>query len=157
MGERGCRCRVGQVVRRDVNCLYRGDRTRLGGGDALLQGADLVCQGGLVADRRRHASHQCRNLGTCLYIAENIVDEQQHVLLLAVAEVLGHGQTGQCNAHTCSGRLIHLTEHQRGLVQNARLLHLAPQVVALTSTLTNAGENGVTAVLGSDVADELLN
>src|SRR5690606_25989830 len=37
VGKGGCRRRVGQVVGRHVNGLHRGDRTLVGGRDALLQ------------------------------------------------------------------------------------------------------------------------
>src|SRR4029077_17149325 len=39
--KRGGWRRIGQVVGRDVNRLYRGDRTFVGGGDALLQCAHV--------------------------------------------------------------------------------------------------------------------
>ena len=77
--------------------------------------------------------------------------------MLAVTEILRHCKTGLSYTHTRSGRFVHLTEHERGLGDNARLLHFVPQVVALTRTLSDAGEYRVTAVLGSDIAYELLN
>ena len=40
---------VGEVVGGDVHRLHRGDGPALGGGDALLEGAHLVGQGGLIA------------------------------------------------------------------------------------------------------------
>ena len=54
-------------------------------------------------------------------------------------------------------RLVHLPEDEHGLVDDARLLHLVPQVVALAGALAHAGEDGEAAVLGGDVADELLD
>ena len=54
-------------------------------------------------------------------------------------------------------RLVHLAEHERGLVDDARLFHLEPEVVALARALADAGEHREAAVLGGDVADELLN
>lgn len=157
VGKRGRRSRVGQVIRRNVDRLHGRDCAVLGGGDTLLQSTDLISQRRLVADRRGHAAHQCGNLRACLYIAENIVDKQQHVLLFHIAEVFRHGQTGQCNAHTRSGRFVHLAEHERGLAQYAGFRHLAPQVVALAGALSHARENGIAAVLGGDVADQLLD
>ena len=157
MGKRGRRSRVGQVIRRNVDRLHGRDCAVLGGGDTLLQSTDLISQRRLVADRRGHAAHQCGNLRACLYIAENIVDKQQHVLLFHIAEVFRHGQTGQCNAHTRSGRFVHLAEHERGLAQYAGFRHLAPQIVALSRAFADTGEDGVAAVLGGDVVNQLLN
>ena len=63
-----------------------------GGGNALLQATQIGGKGGLVADGRGNASQQGGHLGVGLGEAEDVVDEQEHVLALNVAEVLGHGQ-----------------------------------------------------------------
>ena len=117
--ERRVRRRVGDVVGGHVDRLQRGDRTALRRGDALLQFAHLVGERGLVADRRRHAPEQRRDLRTGLGEPEDVVDEQQHVLALHVAEVLGHRQRAQRHAQPNAGRLVHLAEHQRGVGQHA--------------------------------------
>ena len=151
-----CRRRgVGQVVRRDIDRLHGRDRALLRRGDTLLQSADVGRQRRLVANGGRHTSEQRRDLGTCLDETEDVVNEEQHVLSLHVAEVLRHRESRQCHAHTRSGRLVHLTVDECGLVDNARLGHLRPEVVALTRTLADTGEDGVAAVLGRDVVDEL--
>ena len=157
VGEGGGRRGVGQIIRRDIDRLHGGDGAVLRGGDALLQGADFVGQGRLIADRRGHAAHQGGDLGACLHITEDIVDEQEDVLLLLVAEVFGHGQAGQRDAHACAGRLVHLAEDQGGLAQDTRFGHLAPEVVALARALADAGENRISAVFGCDVADKFLD
>ena len=77
--------------------------------------------------------------------------------MLNVAEVLGHGQARLRHAHTRPGRLVHLAEDERRLLDDAGLGHLRPEVVALARALADAGEDGVAAVLGGDVADEFLN
>ena len=77
--------------------------------------------------------------------------------MLDVAEVFRHRQTRKTDTHTRSGRFVHLTEDQRGFLQNAGLLHFVVQVVALTGTLADAGEDGVAVVFGCDVVDQLLN
>ena len=155
MRERGRRSRVGQVIGRHVNRLYRGDRALLGRGDALLQRAHLGCQRRLIAYGGRHTAEQRGYLGAGLREAEDVVDEQQHVLTLDIAEILRHRQAGKCHAHTRSRRLVHLAVNQRGLVDNAGFLHLVVQIVALTGTLADAGEYGDTAVLLCDVVDQL--
>ena len=157
MGERGGGGGVGQVVGGDVHRLYGGDGTVLGGGDALLQRAHLAGQRGLVAHGGGHTAQQRGHLAARLHKTEDIVDEQQHVLVLHIAEIFGHGQARQCHAHTDAGGLVHLAEDQRRLVGHAALLHLAPQVVALTAALAHAGEDGIAAVLHGHVVDQLLN
>jgi peptide chain release factor 1 len=152
-GRRG----IGQVVGRHVDRLHRRDRTLLGGGDALLQRSHLGRERRLVADRARHATEQRRHLGACLGEAEDVVDEEQHVLALLVAEVLGHRDAGQPHAQTGAGGLVHLAEHHHRLRDDARLGHLAVEVVAFARALAYAGEHREAAVLGGDVADQLLD
>ncbi len=156
MREHRCRRRVGEIVGRHVDRLHRGHRALARGGDALLQLAHLGLERRLVADLRGHAPEQCRDLGARLHEAEDVVDEQQHVLTL-VAEVFGHRQTGEGDPHACSRGLVHLPEHEHRLVEHARLLHLEPQVVALAGTLAHAAERRQPAVFLGEVVDELLD
>ena len=93
MGKGRGGCRVSQVVGGNVDRLHRGDGALLRGGDALLQRTHFRCQSGLIADGGGHTAQQRRDLRACLGETEDIVDEQQHVLPLAVTEVLRHGQT----------------------------------------------------------------
>ena len=65
------------------------------------------------------------------------------------------GQGRERHAQPRAGRLVHLAEHQHRVAQHAGLLHLQPQVVAFARALAHAGEHGVAAVLGGDVADQL--
>ena len=146
---------VGQVVGGDIHRLYGGDGALLGGGDTLLQRAHLGSQRGLIAHGGGHAPQQSGHLAAGLGKPENVVNEQQHVLVLLVAEVLGHGQSAERHAHTGSGRLVHLAVDQCGLVQNAAFGHLVVQVVALAGTLAHAGEHGDAAVLLGHVVDQL--
>ena len=155
MGECGRRGGVGEVVRGDVDRLHGRDRAVARGCDALLKLAHLGRKRGLIADGGGHTAEQCRHLAARLREAEDVVDEQQHVLSGLVAEVFRDRQTRQRHAQTRSGRLVHLTEDERGLVDDAGLVHLVPEVVALARALTHAGKDGVAAVLVGDVADEL--
>ena len=111
--ERRRRRRVGVVVGRHVNRLHRRDRALLRRRDALLQLAHLGQQRRLVADRRRHAAEQRRHFRARLREAEDVVDEEQHVLAFGVAEVLGDGQRRQADAQTRARRLRHLAVDQR--------------------------------------------
>src|SRR5260221_569104 len=56
-----------------------------------------------------------------------------------------------------SGGLVHLPEDHGHLVDDARLVHLAEELRALTRAVADAAEGGVATVLGGDVADELLD
>ena len=156
MRERVRRRRVGEVVGRHVDRLHRRDRAGARRRDPLLQLAHLGRQRRLVADGARHAAEQRRDLGARLDEAEDVVDEEQHVLAL-VAEVLRHRQAGEADAQARARRLVHLAEDERDLVDHARLAHLEPEVVALARALADAGEDGDAAVLARDVVDQLLD
>ena len=110
----------------------------------------------LVSDGGRHAAEQRRHLRARLDETEDVVDEEEDVLAL-LAEVLGHRQAGQPDAQTGARRLVHLAEHERGLVDHARLGHLEVEIVALSGALADAGEHGQSAVLLRDVVDQLLD
>src|SRR5262249_30176957 len=83
-GERRGGRAVGQVVGGHVDGLQRGDRTLGGGGDALLQIAHLGRERRLIAHGRRNTAEQRRHFRTRLGEAEDVVDEEQHVLALFV-------------------------------------------------------------------------
>ena len=148
--------RVGEVVRRDVDRLHGRDRALARRGDPLLELAHLGGERRLVAHRGGHAAEERRDLGARLHEAEDVVDEEEDVLPL-LAEVLRHRQAGQGDAEARSRRLVHLPEDERGLLDDARLGHLEPEVVALARALADAGEHGEALVLLGDVADQLLD
>ena len=118
-----------------------------------MQFAHLIGQGRLITYRRWHTAKQGGNLTAGLYKTEDVVDKQQNILVLFVAEIFGHGQSCQRDAHAHARRLVHLSKYQRRFVRNAAALHLSPQVVALTASFSDAGENRVTVVLHRDVVD----
>jgi hypothetical protein len=149
--------RWAKVVRRYEDGLQRGDGPVPGGGDPLLETGHLRGEVGLIPDRRRHPAEQCGDLRARLGEAEDVVDEQEDIAMLLVAEVLGHGQAGQPDPLACAGRLVHLAEHEGGLGDDARLGHLLDQVVALAASLADAGEDRHAGVLLGDVPDQLLD
>ena len=77
--------------------------------------------------------------------------------MLFVTEVLCHGQTGKGNTHTDARGFVHLSEYQCGLVRYTAFPHLLPEIIALTASLTDTGEDGIAAVLHGNVVNELLN
>ena len=157
VGEGGRRRGIGEVVRGHVHRLHAGDGSVARGSDALLQRPHLLRERGLIADRRRHAPEQRGNLAARLHETENIVDEQQHVLVLAVAEVFCHRQPRERDAHSDAGRFVHLSEDERRLFVHAALAHLRPQIVPLAAALAHARKDGISPVLGGDIVDEFLN
>ena len=61
------------------------------------------------------------------------------------------------DAEPHAGRLVHLAVDERGLVDDAGLLHLEPEVGALAGALADAGEDRHAAVLLGDAVDHLLD
>ena len=155
VGEDRNRRRVGKVIRRNVYRLDGGDGTIRGGGDALLQRAKLVGERGLVADRRGHAPEQCGDLAACLHIAEDVVDEQQHVLMHDIPEILRKRKPRERHAQACARRLVHLPEGKRGVVECAGVFHVKDHVAAFAAALAHACEHGIIAGIARHVVDEL--
>ena len=92
--------------------------------------------------------------------AENVVDEEEHVLALDVTEVLGDGQRRQRNTRAGAGGLVHLAVHERGLgaalqLDDTRVHHLVVEIVALAGALADAGEHGEATVRLGNVVDQL--
>ncbi len=169
VSKRGGRRRVGKVVRRNVDRLHRGDRALGGRGDAFLQRAHVGRQGRLIAHRRRNTAEQRRHFRTRLGEAEDVVDEEQHVLAFLVAEVLGHGQTRKRNAGAGARGLVHLAEHERHLGafrrgvaigvlgDNAGVEEFVVEVVTFAGAFTDAREDRHAAVALGDVVDQFLD
>lgn len=55
------------------------------------------------------------DLRASLCEAEDVVDEEQHILTLLVTEVLCYGQSSQSHSGTGTWGLVHLSVHQRHL------------------------------------------
>ena len=105
--------RIGEIVGGDVDGLHGRDRTLVRRGDALLEETHFVRQRGLVTDGGRRATEQRGHFGTGLGETENIVDEEQHVLIHLVAEILSHRESRESDAHTGTRGLVHLAVDQR--------------------------------------------
>src|SRR5215210_6227594 len=157
VGEHRERRGVGKVVGRHVDGLEARDRPFLRRGNALLERTHFCSQGRLVADLRGHASHEGRDLVTRLDEAEDVIDEEEHVLAKLLAEVLGQGDAGEPDAETGAGRLVHLSEDEPHVREDSCLLELAVEVVPLAGALANAGEDRRALVLKGYVVDQLLN
>src|SRR5439155_70524 len=155
--ERRGRRRIGVIVGWHEDRLQRGDRALLRRGDAFLQLAHLGGERRLVADGAGHAAEKCRYLRTRLGEPEDVVDEDEEVATLLVAEVLRDGEAGERDPQARTGRLVHLAEDHRHLVDDAGFFHLAEQLRAFARALAHTAENRVATVLRRDVPDDLLN
>ena len=135
MRESGGWGRIGQIVSRDVDGLDGGNGTLLGGGDTLLHLTHIGGQSWLVTDSGWNTTQKGRYLGTGLGEAENVVNEEQHILTLLITEVLGDGQTSQGDTGTGSWGLVHLTVDEGDLggttsdVNDTTLNHFVVQIV----------------------------
>ena len=165
MGEGGGRGRIGQIVGGNVNRLHRGDRTLGGGGDAFLQHAHVGGERRLIAHRRRNAAEQRRHFRTRLGEAEDVVDEEQHVLAL-VAEIFGDGEAGERDAGAGARGLVHLAIDQGAfgafgravmflrVLVDAAFDHFMIKIVAFAGALADAGEHRIAAVGLGDIVDQ---
>ena len=167
MGERGRRRRVGQIVGGNIDRLHRGDRALRRRGDALLQRAHVGGERRLIADRRGDAAEQRRDFRTRLGEAEDVVDEQQHVLAL-VAEMLGDGDAGRpTRIRAPGGSFIwpNTSAHfdftfESGLCGSALTFEFDEfviEVIAFARALADACENRIAAMGLGDVVDQLLD
>ena len=78
------------------------------------------------------------------------------IFTFLVTEVLGDSKTSKGDTGTGTRGLVHLTEDKSDLglavkLNDGGLLHLVVQIVTLTGTLTDTGEDGETTVGLGDV------
>src|SRR6185436_7826276 len=79
-----------------------------------------------------------------------------------VPERLCHREAGETDAQTVARRFVHLAKYHRDLgfreiieLDDLRLDHFVIKVVALARPFAHACENGLAAVLGGDIIDQL--
>ena len=164
MGEGIGGSRIGEIVGGNVDSLNRGDRSFLCRRDALLKNTHLGGQCRLVSYSARRAAKKSGNLGSGLGESEDVVDEEQHVLMLLIAEVFRHRESSESDSETGSGRLVHLAvdeSHLGTLVQKdesaliiedrvtlfialhgdqAGLDHFTVKIIPLTRALADTGK-----------------
>ena len=109
----------------------------------------------MVSHRARHPSEQRRHLRPRLSETEDVVDEHQHVLVLAVAEVLGYSEARQSDAKSRTRRLVHLPVDQCGGRQHSALFHFEIEVVPLARALAHAAKHRPASVTHRNVVDQL--
>ena len=108
---------------------------------------------GLIAQPRRHLAHQAGHLHAGLDEAKDVVDEQQHVAVLVVAEILGHRQRRMSDAEPAARRLVHLAEDHHHVRQHAGFLHLAVKLLAFATAFADAAEDADALVMPDHVVD----
>ena len=116
---------------------------------------DFARQRRLVADARGQAPEQAGDFSAGLHEAEDIVHQQQHVLMLLVAEIFGDGHRRQRRAPARAGRLVHLAIDQNRALQHAGFAHFGPEFVAFARAFADAGENGNAAIFLDHGVDQL--
>ena len=152
---------IGQIISWHVHSLHGGNGTVLGGGNTLLETTQIGSEGWLVTHSGRNTTEQGRHLGAGLGESEDVVDEEQHILVLLISEVLSDGETGETDTGTGTWWLVHLTVHEGGLgawavnLDDTRVNHLVVEIVTLTGALTDTGEDGETTVSLGDVVNQL--
>ena len=87
MGGDGRHCRVGEVIRGNVDCLDGGYSHAADRDDAFLHTGDFTRKRRLVPDRRGEPSEQPRNLGASLDKAEKVVHKQKDILSALVTKI----------------------------------------------------------------------
>ena len=92
MGEGSRRSRVCQVIGRHINSLYGSYGTVLCGSDSLLQFTHFIGQSRLVTYCGRHTAKEPRKPQNQLGETEDVINEQKHVLIFNITEVLCHGK-----------------------------------------------------------------
>jgi hypothetical protein len=126
-----------------------------------LKGTEICCEGGLIADSRWNTTKKGRHLRAGLGESENVVDEQKHILVLLVSEVLSNSETGKSDTGAGTWGLVHLTVHESSLgarainLDDTRVNHFVVKIVTLTSAFSDTSEHGETTVLLGDVVNQL--
>jgi len=115
MGEGGGWSWISKIISWHVDGLDRGDGSGLGRGNSLLEGTQICGEGWLVSDSGWDTSEEGRHFGASLGEAEDVVDEEEHILVLLISEVLSDGETSEADTSSGTGWLVHLSVDEGGL------------------------------------------
>ena len=77
--------------------------------------------------------------------------------MLHIPEILRHSKPRLRHSHSGTGRLVHLPEDKRRVLDNTGLRHLVIEVISLTRTLSHTGKNRISAMLCCDISNQFLN
>ncbi|EKD29469.1 MAG: hypothetical protein ACD_78C00393G0003 [uncultured bacterium (gcode 4)] len=157
MGEGIRWSRIGEIVGWDIDGLYRRNRSIFGWGDTFLEGSHIRCEGWLVPNGRRDTSEEGRDFWTGLGESEDIIDEEEDITFLDITEVFCHRETRKGDAGTRSWCFIHLSEDHGCFVDNSGFFHLVVEIIPLTGTFSDTGDDRVSSVFWCDIMDEFLH
>src|SRR3989338_1226522 len=108
---------VRQVIRRNIDRLYCGDRPSLHRSYPLLEGAHLRSERRLVTCLRRDQAEERRYLRAGLDEPVDIIYEEEHVVILLL-QILRQRYARIRYAEFRRGRFVHLAEREHDLVQH---------------------------------------
>ena len=127
-----------------------------------MQAAHISGQRWLIAHSRRNTAKQRRHFGASLCKAEDVINEEEHIFALLIAEIFSLCKTCQSNTGTRAWRLVHLAINQRHAavafkVDHFGVDHFVIKIVTFTGPLTHTGKDRVSTEEFRDIVDQLLN
>jgi hypothetical protein len=161
MGEGGGRGGIGKIISGHEHSLDGGNGSVSGGGNSFLEGTQIGSESGLVTDSGRDTSEKGGHFGASLGESEDVIDEQKHILVLFISEVLSDGETGKSDTGSGTWGLVHLSVDEGGLgavtldIDDTGLNHFVVEIVTLTSSLSDTSEDGVTTMGLGDIVNKL--
>jgi len=163
MCESGSGSGISKIISWYIDSLYRGNRSSLCGSNSLLQGTEIGSQSRLITYSGWNTTEKGRHFGASLGESENVVYEQKHILVLFISKVLSNGESSKSDTGSGTRGLVHLTVHKGSLrfvrvqMDDTRLDHFVVEIVTLTSTFTNTGEDRVTTMSLSNIVNKFHN
>ena len=163
MSESGSGGGIGQIISGHIDGLDGSNGSGSGGGNTLLEGTHIGGEGGLISDSGWDTSEKGGHLRASLGETEDVVDEEKHILVLLISEVLSDGEAGETDTSSGTRWLVHLTVNKGGLGSGAisdddtRLDHFVVKIVSLTGSLADTSEDGETTMELGDVVNKLHN
>jgi hypothetical protein len=161
MGEGGGRGGIGKIISRDEHSLDGSNGSGSGSGNSFLEGTQISGEGGLVTDSGGDSTEEGRHFGAGLSESEDVINEQKHILVLFVSEVLSDGESGKSDTGSGTWGLVHLSVDEGGLgavtldIDDTGFNHFVVEIVTFTGSLADTSEHGVTTMSLSDIVNEL--
>jgi peptide chain release factor 1 len=163
MGESGGGSWISDIISWHVHSLHGGNRSGLGSGNSFLEHTKIGSEGGLISYSGWDTSKKGRHLRAGLGESEDVVDEQQHILVLFVSEVLSDGETSESDSGSGTRGLVHLSVDESGFgaflinLDDTGFNHFVVKIVSLSGSLSDSSEDRVSSVLLGNVVNQLHN
>jgi peptide chain release factor 1 len=161
MGEGGSGGGIGKIISRYEHSLDGGNGSVSGGGNSFLEHTQIGGEGRLVTDSGRDTSEKGGHFGASLGESEDVIDEQEHILVLFISEVLSNGESSESDTGSSTWGLVHLSVHEGGLgtvtldINDLGFNHFVVEIVTFTGSLSDTSEHGVTTVSLGDIVNKL--